>query len=167
MNLRTVAPTLFSDTILRMDAWGSEGKIDPFDDVYHLVFQMTVRMATCEELAGDPLMVQKMRQLYWKLQESATAVSLLLPWFPSAARRNKAQATKDLYNTLSHYVDIRRKAQVPSTDAIDVLIADGEDDGTIVEESIVLLFLNTQTYDRSIVCLGCCFRWCYQHGHDV
>jgi hypothetical protein len=35
-------------------AWGSEGRIDPFKEIYDVVFQMTVRMASCKELATDP-----------------------------------------------------------------------------------------------------------------
>jgi hypothetical protein len=136
-----VVPALFSDINKRMDAWGVEGKINPFKSIYDLVFQMTVRMASCHELAADPGSIQKMKDLYWTLEKSATPVSLLLPWFPSTARRNSQQATKDLYNMVSHYVDIKRKAAVPNSDAIDLLIADGVDNPTIFQVSVVLLFL--------------------------
>jgi hypothetical protein len=36
-----------------MDDWGTEGKLNPFKDIYDLVFQMTVRMASCNELATE------------------------------------------------------------------------------------------------------------------
>jgi sterol 14-demethylase len=116
-----------------MDTWGTRGKLNPFKDIYDLVIQMTVRMATCEELAADLTSVQKLSELYWKLEKSATPVGLLLPWFPGTAKRDKNQATKGLYDMLSHYVNIRRTAEVPSPDAIDVLIGDGADNTIIVE----------------------------------
>jgi sterol 14-demethylase len=136
----TVMPTLFSDISRVMDDWGAEGIMNPFKDIYDIVFQMTVRMATCKELASDPRMIQKMNDLYWKLEKSATPVGLLLPWFPGTAKKNKEQATRGLYDMLSHYVDIRRKAEVPNSDAIDLLIADGLDDPSIIGVCVILLF---------------------------
>jgi hypothetical protein len=131
--------TLLTDVNRRMEAWGPEGKMNPFKDIYDLVFQMTVRMATCEELATDVEKIQKMNDLYWKLEKNSTAMSLLLPWFPGTARRNKNEATKSLYTMLYHYVDLRRKAEVPSSDAIDILIADGEDNIAIISVGVILL----------------------------
>ena len=115
-----------------MDVWGAEGKLNPFKDIYDLVFQMTVRMASCNELATEPATIQKMADLYWKLEKSATPVSLLLPWFPGTAKKDRREATIGLYNLLTHYVDVRREAKVPSLDAIDIMIADGDDNPTIV-----------------------------------
>jgi hypothetical protein len=34
MVVYVVLPTLFEDVNKRMDTWGSEGKINPFEDVY-------------------------------------------------------------------------------------------------------------------------------------
>jgi sterol 14-demethylase len=131
--------TLLADVNGRMEAWGSEGKMNPFKDIYDLVFQMTVRMATCEELATDVEKIQKMNDLYWTLEKNSTHMSLLLPWFPGTARKNKDEATKSLYTMLCHYVDLRRKAEVPSSDAIDILIADGDDNITIISVGVILL----------------------------
>jgi hypothetical protein len=133
INIVIVMSTLFSDIHRRMEAWGTDGKMNPFKDIYDLVFQMTVRIASCEELATDPIAVQKVTDLYWMLEKSITPVGLLLPWFPGRAQKLGKQATKGLYDLLLHYVNIRRKAEVRNSDAIDVLIADGEDDHGIVE----------------------------------
>ena len=115
-----------------MDGWGDSGKINPFNDVYYLVFQMTVRMTTCSELAEDWAAIDRLFGLYWKLEKSATPVGLLLPWLPSNARRDKMQATSDMYNMLSGYVDSRRSARKSGSDAIDLLIARGEDNTNII-----------------------------------
>jgi len=124
-----------------MQAWGVGGDMNPFKEIYDLVFQMTVRMATCHELASDAISVQKMSDLYWKLEMSATPVALLLPWFPGTAKKNKIQATTDLYIMISHYVDVRRKAEVLGSDLIDVLIADGESNSNIVRVRVILSFV--------------------------
>jgi hypothetical protein len=140
INILTVLPILLSDISRRMEAWGTEGKMNPFKDIYDLIIQMTVRIASCEELAADQRSVQNMSDLYWKLEKSATPVGLLLPWFPGTAKRDKEQASKGLYNMLSHYVDVRQKAEVPNSDAIDTLIADGADTTIIVEVRIAMLY---------------------------
>ena len=130
--LSKALPTLFSDIIKRMDGWGDSGKINPFNDVYYLVFQMTVRITTCSELAEDWAAIDRLFGLYWKLEKSATPVGLLLPWLPSNARRDKKQATADMYNMLSGYVHSRKSAQESGSDAIDLLIARGDDNTSII-----------------------------------
>lgn len=115
-----------------MEVWGDEGTFNPFHDVYNFVFQMTVRMATCRELSEDRAAVDRLFDLYWKLEKAATPISILLPWFPGKARKDKKQANTDLYMMLSGYVDTRRSAEEPTSDAIDVLIAQGEDNPAIV-----------------------------------
>ena len=42
------------------------------------------------------------------------------------------QATSDMYNMLSGYVDSRRSARKSGSDAIDLLIARGEDNTNII-----------------------------------
>lgn len=78
-----------------------------------------------------------MNDLYLALEGKASPSALLLglllaPWFPNAAKKHKEDATRELYEMISSYVDARRKADVPNSDAIDVLIADGSDNPTVV-----------------------------------
>jgi hypothetical protein len=147
--ISSVLPTLFSDINRCAEPWGAAGTMNPFKDIYNLVFQMTVRMTTCDELATDARSVQIVSDLYWKLEKSSTPVSLLLPWFPGTAKKNKNQATKDLYDMLSHYVDLRRNA-VPNSNAIDVLITDGEDNPAVIGVGVILQCTspNSDVYGR-------------------
>ena len=96
---------------------------------------MTVRMASCSELATNYDDLKRMNEMYWKLEKSATPVGLLLPWLPSQARSDKKEATRGLFDLISHYITIRRNAEVPSSDAFDFLIAEGEKDEKIVSVS--------------------------------
>ncbi|KAF7984627.1 hypothetical protein HWV62_12849 [Athelia sp. TMB] len=138
--LQDVIPTLFSDVNKRMEAWGNEGRLNPFDKINNLVFQMTVRMASCSELSTNYDDLQRMNELYWKLEKSATPVGLLLPWLPSQARRDKKEATRGLFDLISHYITLRRNAEVPSSDAFDFLIAEGEKDEEIVAFVLSVIF---------------------------
>ena len=100
-----------------------------------LVFQMTVRMASCDELARNTEEIEKIQELYWTLEKSATPIALLLPWFPGRAKKAKEVATRELYMKFNHYVDLRREAKVPTTDAIDILIGQGHSNPDIIQVS--------------------------------
>ena len=92
---------------------------------------MTARMATCHDLTKNEADLKKINELFMTLQTNATPTSLLLPWFPSPARKTGKEATTELFTMLYTYVENRRHAE-PTSDAIDVLIADGETTQNIV-----------------------------------
>jgi len=83
---------------------------------------MTVRMASCRELASDLTALTKFQNHYWSVEKSATPTALLFPWFPGPARRAKEDSTKALFMTVWGYIEERKKALVPGSDAIDVLL---------------------------------------------
>ncbi|KAG5651880.1 hypothetical protein H0H81_007074 [Sphagnurus paluster] len=130
--LAEILPSLFDDVHRRMEDWGEEGTINPFKEIYELVFQMTIRLASCRELSEDKEAIAQLEKLFWNLEKSATPLALLFPWFPGSAVRAKKDATQKLYNLLAGYVEIRRNAPEPNLDAIDVLIAAGDSTEAIV-----------------------------------
>ena len=105
-----------------------------------LVFQMTVRMATCRELADDKEAIQNVRKQYFDMQQSSTPVSILLPWFPGPAKKLKKKATRELYFLIKKYVTMRRDTKISSLDPIDLLIANGDSAEVIVSVSALNLF---------------------------
>ena len=148
---------MLQDIINKAGKWGNgsrTGRIDPFTEVYNvcpqffvvytifgralsllcpvqLVFVMTARMATCSDLTENEADLEKIVKLFMTLQTSVTPTSLMLPWFPSPARRAVKQANTEMYVMLSGYIEARKRAK-PTGDAIDVLIADG-----VANENIV------------------------------
>ncbi|KAJ7197142.1 cytochrome P450 [Mycena pura] len=139
--LMDVMPHLLEDINRRMDNWGKSGKVDPFKEMHNLVFQMTVRMGTCRELADNPQATARLSELFLLHEESASPISLLLPWLPGRAKQTKEKATQGLFDIVSHYVDLRRKATAQSSDAIDRLIADGYDDATTITYTLGIVFV--------------------------
>ncbi|KAF9645080.1 cytochrome P450 [Thelephora ganbajun] len=141
--IQDVLPTLLQDIVDKADRWGNDGaagRIDPFTEIYGLVFLMTARMTTCHDLTKNEVDLKKIGDLFLTLQTSATPTSLLLPWFPSPARKAGRQATTELYTMLYGYVE-RRKHARPTNDAIDVLIADGETTQNIMRFVMAMLFV--------------------------
>ena len=93
---------------------------------------MTARMTTCDDLMKNEADLKKLSDLFMALQMSATPVALLLAWLPSLAKRLAKEATTELFTVLYTYIETRRHAE-PASDAIDVLIAEGETTQNIVE----------------------------------
>ena len=140
-----------------MNEWGTEGRLDPFKQIYavggapialrdeklifslskKLVFQMTIRMASCQELSDDKKALADLANHYWTIEQCATPISLLLPWFPSPMQKTKEKATTALYGLLLSFVKLRRNSPTSSTDPIDLLIAQGDSDENIVGVSPV------------------------------
>jgi hypothetical protein len=96
---------------------------------------MTVRMASCAELAADFKTIEEIQGLYWQLEKSATPMVQLLPWFPGPAKKRKERVTKALFTKLHDYVELRKNASVPSSDTIDVLLGQGVPTLEIVQVS--------------------------------
>ena len=105
-----------------------------------LVFQMTVRMATCRELADDKQAIQDARKHYFDIEQSSTPVSVLFPWFPGPAKKLKKKVTRELYLLIKKYVTMRRETKIPSSDPIDLFIANGDSDEDIISVSALNLF---------------------------
>jgi sterol 14-demethylase len=106
-----------------------------FFTALQLIFQMTVRMGTCRELANNAKTTARLSELIILHEKAVSLLSLMMPWFPGRAKRNKKKTTRELFDLLTHYVDLRRKSRVPSTDSIDMLIAQGYDDATTIAVS--------------------------------
>ncbi|KAJ7262357.1 cytochrome P450 [Mycena rebaudengoi] len=138
--LHDVFPSLLNDVNNLISTWGPQGTVDPFTELYKLVFQVTVRMATCSELADDPEAVSRLWELYQTVEKGTTPAAILFPWFPSSGRKARDKATADLFVMLLSYVELRRNAKVPSSDAIDVLLSGGAPTNAIIEFIIGVIF---------------------------
>lgn len=103
---------------------------------------MTVRMATCRELAEDTNAVTTIAQSYWDIEKSASPAAILLPWLPIPDRKKKERATMALYTGIGKYVTMRREATTPSTDPIDILIANGDSDDKIIGVCLCSIYIH-------------------------
>ncbi|KAF8908501.1 cytochrome P450 [Gymnopilus junonius] len=144
--IEAALPFLLEDLDKRLkNDWGRQCQIDPFKHGREAVFQMTIRMATCQELAEDRKSIDQLMEYYSVLEKSATPVSLLLPWFPGPAKKAREKATTALFTLLFKFVKLRRQAPEPSTDAIDLLIGQGHEDQSVAGTIMRILFAGVTT----------------------
>lgn len=100
-----------------------------------MVFQLTIRAASCREIADDPAKVRRVAELYWDSEKASTPTSVLLPWIPSPARKRKVRATKELYTLLKSVVDDRKNNGKVEDDPMQALIDEGDGSNDIVQVS--------------------------------
>jgi len=137
-------------------------------DQSQLIFQMTIRMATCRELAEDPAAIEELTRHYWNLEKSATPVALLLPWFNGSAKKLNKSSTIGLYTLILKYVEDKRKGST-AQDPIDIFIQDGMSNEMIVGVSFQIFNITgpikfIQIHPDGH---GDNFRWGYQHRREL
>ncbi|KAH9171337.1 cytochrome P450 [Lactarius sanguifluus] len=113
--LTELIPEILNDGRRLLQPWEKAGTLDPFDRIYELIFQATVRCLTCTEIADDPEIVARLRQLFDKVDRGTTPATVLFPWFPSPAMVSKARATKQIYDIIVNAIKVREQSDEMST----------------------------------------------------
>lgn len=139
-SLSDLIPAILEDSRRIMEGWGSGGSFDPFEKVYELIFQTTVRSLTCSEIADDPAIVARLKVLYDKLDHGTTPATVLLPWLPTPAMLKKLWATKQIYDIVAHAIATREQSGVPQNDTLQMLL-DSKDDKLIIVGFIMGLLI--------------------------
>ncbi|KAF8438079.1 cytochrome P450 [Boletus edulis BED1] len=116
-HLRQLIVPILEDCHRVMDTWGSSGTFDPFEKIYELVFQTTVRSLTSQEIADDPALVARLKSLYDILDHGTTPTTLL--------------ATKEVYDIISRAIDTRLKSGKPRDDTLQMLV-DAQDERLVI-----------------------------------
>ena len=129
---------------------------------------MTARISTCNDLASNEADLKKLGGQFMTLQTSVTPTSLILPWFPSPARRTVKQVNTEMFTMLYAYIETRRHAELTG-DAIDIMIADGETTQNIIWVSPVSKVMQgvTKSDPMFSVHYGGAFRYHLQRRHHL
>ncbi|KAJ8081843.1 hypothetical protein AAF712_004751 [Marasmius tenuissimus] len=139
-HLSALLPILLADCQKAMESWGSSGVLDPFERVYELVFQTTVRALSCHEISDDPALVARLKKLYDTLDTGTTPATVLVPWLPTPAMLQKLWATKDIYNIVIGAINAREKSGVTRDDTLQMLL-DNQDEKLVVVGFIMGLLI--------------------------
>jgi hypothetical protein len=118
--------------------------------LFQLIFQATVRCLTCTEIADDPKVVARCKQLFSQAERLSPAM-VLFPWFPSPSMIVRAWATKQIYDIVVRAMKVRKQSGIPQNDALQMLLDSGEEHFTIV--GVRMLLLKLPAYSRRYVSL--------------
>jgi hypothetical protein len=98
-NLRTIFPILSADVHVGMEALKGDlqGITDPFETIYRLIFQLTIRLAGPVEMAEDPELTEEVLQLFSTIDKSAGATVVMFPNTPTLPWLRRTVAGGCLY----------------------------------------------------------------------
>ncbi|KXN82198.1 Lanosterol 14-alpha demethylase [Leucoagaricus sp. SymC.cos] len=137
-HLSTLLPHLLEDSRRVMERWGTSGKFDPFENIYELTFQTTIRALSCGEIADDHALVAHVKKLYDKLDTGTTPTTILMPWLPSWTMISKLWSTKEIYDVIVKAVKQRQELLEKTSgsekpqDTMQLLLDAGDDTMAIV-----------------------------------
>ena len=125
----TGLPQLIEDANARLKSIPSSpsGITDPFDSVYKVVFQLTMRTVGCNEIANDPRLQAKTLGFFETIQRSATPAGVIFPWLPTPAKLKRTYAGAALYMMFQGIVNKREKTGRREEDALQFMIDQGDD----------------------------------------
>lgn len=99
---------------------------DPFESIYGLVFQLTMRTVGCVEICRDPVLLKKVLKLFESFERSTTAAAIIFPWLPGPAIIGRAIAAGQLYRIFKKIIDDRAKSGRKEQDPLQVMIDRGD-----------------------------------------
>lgn len=102
------------------------GITDPFESVYEIVFQLTMRTVGCVEVADNPDMVKAAMRYNRTLELSATPMAIMFPWIPSPGVIRKYYAGARMYMIFDKVAKARRAEGRREDDAMQVLLDQGD-----------------------------------------
>ncbi|KAF4635641.1 hypothetical protein G7Y89_g2441 [Cudoniella acicularis] len=135
-------PKLISDVKTTLDGFALDptGITDPFESIYKIVFQLTIRMVGCDDIADDPKLLDKTLNLYETIEASSTTAAVLFPKFPSMGIIKRTVAGGRLYVIFNKIVNERKQSGKRGEDPLQFLMDQGDDIQRIIEFIVGALF---------------------------
>jgi cytochrome P450 len=126
-----------ADTKARLEVIPSSpsGITDPFDSVYKIVFQLTMRTVGCNEIADDPTLLAKTLSFFETIAQSGTPAGVIFPWLPTPAKLKRTYAGGSLYMIFRRIVNERKRTGKREDDALQFMIDQGDDVRKIISVS--------------------------------
>ncbi|KAH8756595.1 cytochrome P450 6A1 [Diaporthe sp. PMI_573] len=125
---------LTTDTATALDAMvkrngGDQktGTFDPFDDIYHIVYQLTMRTVGATEIADSPQLLRRTLGLFEEVERNTSTARIIFPWMPTLGYVRQTIAGGKLYVVFDKIAKERRRTGKTHEDAFQFLMDTGED----------------------------------------
>ncbi|KAF2157541.1 cytochrome P450 [Myriangium duriaei CBS 260.36] len=124
----TSLPYLINDTLDRLDtlAKKSPGIFDPFEDIYRIVFQLTMRTVACKEAAEDRQMLDTLLYLFEQVESCATPTLIMYPSLPTYSKLKRVYAGGRIYFIFDKLIKQRQKTGRREDDAMQYMMDLGD-----------------------------------------
>lgn len=98
------------------------GMIDPFVDVYRIVYMLTVRMVGPTEFVEQPELLDKTLRYFEIFESNLSTARVVIPWLPTYSYLKQLYYGGKLYATLDGVLKERKKTGRRIDDALQFLM---------------------------------------------
>lgn len=109
-----------------------EAVVDPFDDIFKIAFQLTIRSVGCGDIADDLELMGKMMHWYHLVDSLTSPTAVMYPWIPTWGMFKRTWAGMRLFEIVKKIGDERLRTGKRGEDAMQIMIDQGDDMGHIV-----------------------------------
>lgn len=130
-------PKLVRDLRTRLDRLAEDPVMitNPFDSIYEMVFQLTMRTVGCNDIAEDPELLYRAMQYNRTIELSATPARIMFPWFPTLALFRQLYAGAGFYTIFDKIIRQRKKENRREDDSLQICIDQGDSTRDIISVS--------------------------------
>lgn len=97
-----------------------------------------MRTVGCNEIASDPVLLNKTLHLFEIIEKSGTPTGIVFPWLPTPSKLRKFYAGFSLFMIFQKIVNEREKTGRRENDPLQFMIDQGDDMKRIIGVSITL-----------------------------
>lgn len=101
---------------------GDGGLMDPFNDIYRIVYQLTMHIVGPTEFAESPEMLDETLRLFNIVERSLSPSRVVFPWLPTFGYLKQLFYGGKLYYALNGVVNARSKEGRRVEDALQLLM---------------------------------------------
>jgi cytochrome P450 len=113
---------------------------DPYDSVYRLVFQFTMRTVACDDIANDPPLLAKCLRLFEIVEGASTSWLIMYPFLPLWAKVKRTYGGAQLYMILKRIMDKRTSTGIKGDDPLQFLMDQGDSAADVIQFVLGSLF---------------------------
>lgn len=166
-----VLPALILDVRSRLDELGSSGLMDPSEDIYKIVYLLTMRALGPTEITNTRPLLDTTLRLFETIAESTTPYQIIFPWLPSPALFKRYIAGTRMYMIFQKIINKRKTQGSREDDALQFLIDQGDDTKRILRFVVGILFagqLNSGINAATTLCyMAANPRWIAQIRNEI
>ena len=121
----------------------------------------------CSEIADNPVLVARLKELYDALDVGTTPMTVLMPWLSTLATIKKLRVSKEVYDIVTASINAREQSGISRNDTLQMPLDSGDERFAAIEVSTLIVDLTDpgDIHVAPIVYYGSPNRWCTSHGN--
>lgn len=114
--------------------------MNPYDDLYRMVYQLTMRTVGCDEIAENRELGDRTLQLFESFEKLTSPARMVLPWLPTPSYIRRMSTGAKLFFTFDNIVKERKRTGVRRNDALQHFLDQGATVALVIKFVMSALF---------------------------